>query len=105
LLITFGTVNFDEYLISKKIDQEAFKKAEPTLFQTWNEEFGQMHVNSFTVQKLNLINPIRRRFQLKEISKSITTPVEIAGEIQPPPQASAAPRVAKPVMKPKPKIN
>jgi hypothetical protein len=92
-------MTFDEYLTSKKIDALAFQKAEPTLFQTWREEFEQMHVNSFTVQKLNLINPIRRKYQLKDnIGESVKT------DSNPTPAASAStspPRVARPVIKPK----
>jgi hypothetical protein len=61
-------VNFSEYLISKKIDENAFAAAEPENFQLWKAEFEQMHPNSFTVQKLNLINPLRRKYLLKESS-------------------------------------
>jgi hypothetical protein len=91
-------MNFDDYLRSKKIDGLAFKEAEPTLFQTWNSEFDQMHVNSFTVQKLNLINPIRRKYQLKDRSGDVKK-----AETAPPSTSPvAAPvRVAKPVIKPK----
>lgn len=96
-------VDFEEYLKSKKIDAPAFEKADPILYASWKAEFSQVHPNSFTVQKLNLINPVRRKYQLKASD--------------PPPQASATsegatanstpvkPAVAKPMMKPKPKIN
>ena len=57
-------MTFTDYLISKKIDQEAFQKAEPALFEIWKTEFEQMHPNSFTAQKLYLINPLRRKYTL-----------------------------------------
>jgi hypothetical protein len=93
-------VNFEEYLISKKIDGEAFFKAEPVMFNTWKKEFEQMHPNSFTVQKLNLINPIRRKYQLKEVPiKSQVKDNEAAPKVSP-----VIPGGAKPVINPKPKF-
>ena len=59
-------MTFDEYLISKKIDSLSFKTTEPTLWAKFNDLFEQMHPKSFTMQKLNLINGIRRKYQLKE---------------------------------------
>jgi hypothetical protein len=92
-------VSFDEYLISKKIDGLAFQKAEPRLFQEWQLEFDQMHVNSFTVQKLNLINPIRRKYLLSgkpgAVEKQDPTPASA------PTSTSAPARVSRPVFKPK----
>jgi hypothetical protein len=99
LRITFGTVTFDDYLTSKKIDGSAFRKAEPELFQTWNTEFDQMHANSFTVQKLNLINPIRKKYQLKEKPADVKNADPSAPSVAP--ANPAAPRVARPVIKPK----
>lgn len=93
-------MNFDEYLISKKIDAQAFQKAEPALFHSWRDEFEQMHVNSFTVQKLNLINPIRRKYQLKENVQDVEKP-DVTPTPPAPSSASSAPRVARPVIKPK----
>lgn len=55
---------FEEYLQSKRIASEDFKRAEPDVWQAWKHEFEQMHPNSFTVQKLNLINAIRRKYTL-----------------------------------------
>lgn len=57
-------MDFESYLTSKRIDSVRFKTAEPALWQSWRTDFEQMHPNSFTVQKLNLINPIRRKYQL-----------------------------------------
>jgi hypothetical protein len=59
-------MSFEEYLTSKKINSDAFKTAEPLLWQEWNGLFSQMSPASFTAQKLYLINPIRRKYQLKE---------------------------------------
>ena len=85
-------MNFEEYLISKKIDSQAFRTAEPSLWNEWNGLFEAMSPVSFTAQKLYLINPLRRKYLLK-----IT-------EVAAVPKASA-PAAARPVMKPKPKIN
>jgi hypothetical protein len=99
--LTLHPVNFEEFLLSKKIDGLAFSKAEPGLFNSWKQEFEQMHPNSFTVQKLNLINPIRRKYQLKEI------PVQAPAKSAVDSDASATPAVkpGKPIIKPRPKIN
>jgi hypothetical protein len=88
-------MNFEEYLGSKKIDSTAFAKAEPTLWQEWKDLFEQISPASFTTQKLYLLNPLRRRFQLKEIA-SIEKKSELPGS-----------QIAKPLSKPviKPKIN
>jgi len=89
-------VNFEEYLLSKKIDARAFEQSEEKLFNTWREEFEQMHPNSFTVQKLNLINPIRRKYRLQATEHTLhgATPAGGGGPVAP-----------RPVIKPKPKIS
>jgi hypothetical protein len=91
-------VNFEQYLLSKKIDAKSFELAEKSLFDSWKSEFEKMHPNSFTVQKLNLINPIRRKYKLH----SDSTPAEPQPKS---PAEGTAPKAARPVMKPKPKIN
>jgi hypothetical protein len=102
-------VNFEEYLLSKKIDARAFQAAEPMLYENWKHDFQQMHPNSFTVQKLNLINPIRRKYQSKKIElpkvevpveKHVPTPAVVVDTV-----VTAAPKPARPMMKPKPKIS
>ena len=102
-------MNFEEYLVSKKIDSDAFKKAEESLWLSWKDEFEQIHPNSFTIQKLNLINPIRRKYQLKiELAPKVTE--KIADQPTPPKTEGTAtaplpkPAVPRPVFKPKPKI-
>jgi hypothetical protein len=103
-------VNFEEYLISKKIDSKAFQEAEENLWTSWKDEFDQVHPNSFTMQKLNLINPIRRKYQLKEQKKivAVTSDPEIKTEskLTDDTQATATrPTALKPVFRPKPKMN
>jgi hypothetical protein len=85
-------MNFEEYLISKKIDSPAFRNAEPLLWNEWKTLFEAMSPASFTAQKLYLINPLRRKYLLK-LPETATTP------------KPSSPGVAKPVIKPKPKIN
>lgn len=82
-------MTFEEYLISKKIDGAAFQAAEPALWNEWNNLFEQMNPASFTSQKLYLINPIRRKYTLKVEATETSKPAV----------------AAKPVMKPKPKMN
>ncbi len=84
-------MNFEEYLISKKIDSQAFRTTEPNLWNEWNSLFEEMSPASFTAQKLYLINPIRRKYVLK-ITEVAATPKPVTA-------------AARPVMKPKPKIN
>lgn len=98
-------MTFEEYLVSKKIDSTLFSQNEKALWQKWKIEFEQIHPTSFTAQKLYLINPIRRKYPLKESA----TPAEAKKETEKSaPQAapaSAKPvmKTAKPVFKPKPK--
>ena len=111
-------MSFEEYLISKKIDLHAFEAAEAKLFTEWKFEFAQMHPNSFTLQKLNLINPIRRKYTLKaepvipKVEKAAVEakearPVVILAEqpLQSSPEATEAKpqpaKPARPVFKPK----
>lgn len=59
-------LDFKSYLIKKKIDPEAFAKGQPERFEEFKSLFDQVHPDSFTAQKLFLINPIRRTYPLKE---------------------------------------
>lgn len=115
-------MTFEEYLISKKIDAKAFKEAESELFLSWHVEYDQMHPNSFTSQKLYLINPIRLKYRLiskQEDLKSTSNTssirdnsiVHVDDQPQRAPQSEAnpevkppqVPKVARPVFKSKPK--
>ncbi len=85
-------MNFEEYLVSKKIDGTALRAAEPNVWNDWNALFEEMSPASFTAQKLYLINSIRRKYLLK-----VTEPAPVA--------KTTSPAAARPMMKPKPKIN
>ena len=58
-------MNFEEYCISKKIDPERFEE--------WKHFFDAVSINSFTQQKLFLINEIRRKYKLTNQINSITS--------------------------------
>ena len=83
------SIDFDSYLHGKKIDAAAYAKAEPEQYSSLKLIFDQVHPDSFTAQKLFLINPIRRKYPYQ------------AAE----PAAAAKPKAARPVLKPKPKTN
>ncbi|WP_420577087.1 hypothetical protein [Ekhidna sp.] len=59
-------MKFEEYLRGKKIDPDKFKAGEQEQYVKLKRIFDQVHPNSFTQQKLFLINKIRRTYQLKE---------------------------------------
>ena len=82
-------MDFTTYLKGKKIDEAAWKKADPDQYHQLKTVFDQVHPDSFTAQKLFLINPIRRKHPLKE---------EVA-------EKAAKPKMARPMIKPKPKTN
>lgn len=87
-------MTFEEYLSGKKIDAVAFEQAEKDLVHEWRQEFDQMHPNSFTAQKLFLINGIRRRFPLKvDVLKQEANDEK--------PAAAATTVKSKPIMRPK----
>jgi hypothetical protein len=101
-------VNFEDYLISKKIDSLAFRLAEPALWASWSMEFEQMHPNSFTAQKLYLVNPIRRKYILKVIPAKVSDEHSSTASENPSPtkpEAASKPAAPKPVFRPKPKMN
>ncbi|GAB3182321.1 hypothetical protein [Telluribacter humicola] len=62
-------MEFLDYLKQKKIDAQAFEKAEPDRFREWQELFGEMHPESFTTQKKFLVNDVRRRYLLASDDK------------------------------------
>ncbi|HMG89373.1 MAG TPA: hypothetical protein VK589_04920 [Chryseolinea sp.] len=109
-------MDFEAYLISKKIDSAEFLKAEPALWASWKVEFEQMHPASFTAQKLYLINPVRRKYLLPHTAKVVTPPAEKPAEQtsvsaptpeQPVVKTPSGPKpvVPRPVFKPKPKTS
>jgi len=60
---------FEEYLKKKKIDSDAFREAEAETWLEWKKLYERMHPDSFTSQKLFLINPVRRKYPLIETEK------------------------------------
>lgn len=66
-------MDFAGYLKSKKIDPEKFRASQPALFSEWSSLFDHVHHNSFTQQKLFLINEIRRKYILEE-KESVAPP-------------------------------
>lgn len=58
--------SFEEYLKKKKIDPKKFKDFERGRYKEFEKVFSQIHPNSFTMQKLNMINFIRRKYPLVE---------------------------------------
>lgn len=59
-------MNLRNYLISKKIDPDQLKASESELYKQFNILFSQMHPDSFTAQKLFLINKLRRKYRLEK---------------------------------------
>jgi hypothetical protein len=59
-------MTFEEYLQSKKIDADKFRKADIQRFNEWKEKFSRLHPESFTAQKKFLLNAIRRKYLLEK---------------------------------------
>jgi hypothetical protein len=85
-------VEFEQYLVEKKIESASFQKAEPERWAEWKTLFDQMSPGSFTAQKLYLINPIRRKYPLP-ITDTVVTKTDLPG--------TAPSKPSKPVFKPK----
>lgn len=105
-------MDFEAYLISKKIDSEAFRTAEPDMWNSWSAEFKVIHPNSFTAQKLYLINPVRRKYPLKQqpvpkepLKQTSQSPGEPPAQDAGPAPSNPKPSIPRPVFKPKPKMN
>ena len=107
MIINFTAMSFEEYLVSKKIDSKAFREQAPDQWTAWNAIFEQMHPNSFTAQKLYLINPIRRRFPLAEVvvPSAAAEPAPDATPAKPKPVMAKPAAKVKPVFRPKPKTD
>lgn len=83
---------FEEYLSVKKIDPAAFRQAEPEVWEEWQRLFSEVHPNNFTQQKLFLINPIRRKYPLKE---EVAPDKPAAASAKPKPKFKIPPRPKK----------
>lgn len=64
-------MEFDEYLKQKKIDSEKFKQGEAAQYAEFKKIFDQVHPESFTQQKLFLINNIRRAYKLENNEEAV----------------------------------
>ena len=80
-------MEWETYLEQKKINAEAYQKGNPEQYQEFQELFYQISPNSFTSQKLFLLNRIRRQYPI------------LQAETEKP----AAKPAARPVFKPKTK--
>lgn len=65
MIDTLKDMTFEEYLISKKVDEHQFRQAEPVRYAAWKAEFDQLHPESFTTQKKFLINEVRRKYLIR----------------------------------------
>jgi len=106
-------MDFETYLRNKKIDPVVFEKAEPMLWYEFKTVYDLVHPDSFTAQKLFLINGIRRKYPLQQEESESKTGNTMTGDmsekiVKPKPkipvQSSASER-AKPQMIPKAKIS
>lgn len=76
-------MTFKEYLNSKKIDAKAFALNEADWFMELKSVFDQVHPESFTAQKLFLINRIRRKYPLSEIAEEAKKEIPSAKLMRP----------------------
>ena len=88
--------SFKEYLIKKKIDSDRFRQEAASQWESLKALFDQVHPKSFTVQKLYLINPIRRKYPLKEKAPEINATTTAAAKPKPMMKKAAKPVTAQP---------
>ncbi|WP_299705680.1 hypothetical protein [uncultured Pontibacter sp.] len=74
-------MTFEEYLVKKRINREAFAAEDPARYRVWENMYAQMHPNSFYVSVKMMLNDVRLRYHLRE-------------EDVPKPTTTAAPRPA-----------
>ena len=79
-------MSFEEFLKNKKIDENLFKKNEQERWFAWKALFEQMHPESFTAQKLFLINQIRRKDPFKPAETSSDKNESTAATAKPKPK-------------------
>jgi hypothetical protein len=89
-LTLWGMEEFHEFLKSKVIDPDLFKKGDPAKYLECAELFEKIHPKSLIAQKLFLINSLRRKYPFKALDHEKS-----------PTQKSNA---TKPKITPKPKI-
>lgn len=76
-------MTFKEYLNSKKIDAKAFALNEAGRFMELKNVFDEVHPESFTAQKLFLINRIRRKYPLSETVEAVAKDIPSAKMMRP----------------------
>jgi hypothetical protein len=97
---------FEDYLRKKKIDPEAFRMNEPETYVSFRDQFLHIHPDSFTMQKLYLINLLRRKYyfqnevaapagSVKAKAKPVVRKPSSAGK------ATESSKASKPLVKPK----
>lgn len=77
-------MEWEEYLVSKKIDAASYRQAAPEQYDAFRALFLQMHPDSFTAQKLFLINGIRRVHPLPTEGQDKTVGKKPARPVYPP---------------------
>ncbi|EJF11786.1 hypothetical protein [Pontibacter sp. BAB1700] len=85
-------MTFEEYLVKKRINKEAFAAEDPARYQAWESMYAQMHPNSFYVAVKMVLNNVRLRYHLRE--EDVPKPATTAAP------RPAARRAAAPVPKP-----
>ncbi len=102
-------MTFKDYLISRKIDPSAFAKSEPRRYREFGLLYDQVHLKSFVMQKLFILNGLRHQYPFKEDENEVVAagkPKVSAKPVMkksPNPAVGAKPKVAgpKPTIKPK----
>ncbi|GGG08547.1 hypothetical protein [Pontibacter amylolyticus] len=59
-------MTFEEYLIKKRINRDAFAAEDPGRYRAWESMYAQMHPNSFYVAVKMVLNNVRLRYHLRE---------------------------------------
>ncbi|BDD07687.1 hypothetical protein FUAX_01190 [Fulvitalea axinellae] len=59
-------MDFAEFLRSKKIDPDAFRRNEENLYLSYEREYKVCSPESFVARKLYNINPLRRKYLFVE---------------------------------------
>ncbi|HAA16518.1 MAG TPA: hypothetical protein DCE41_34340 [Cytophagales bacterium] len=83
---------FNDYLMGKKIDPDAFLQADAAQYRALEAVFLQVSPESFTQQKLFLINPLRRTHPLppEKMPAKTATPKKSAKPTVPKPKPTLA---------------
>lgn len=55
-------MTFKDYLISRRIDPSAFAKNEPRRYREFGLLYDQVHIKSFVMQKLFILNSLRTQY-------------------------------------------